>query len=323
VTVYNKPEHRAVAAALQAMDHDLLMACQCWFGGGTEIVLDLGEYRLSKDVDFLCADTEGYREIRTRAASQGIAGLFGNHVQERRALKFDQYGIRGIITVDGVDLKVEIVKEGRIGLQGHPDTGLGVPRLVAADRVAEKLLANADRCQDLSVAYRDAADLGMLALYRGPFTEEALAKAEMVYGNEVGQKASWALERLSTAEERHRAAAALGMNPALLAAGTRALAGELLYLRPAWFPTGTIEVPLYPRETHMVDAPADGSRVGIRKRPSVGKIPGSLDNPLGPAVVSSNREVYFLDGKRMSIGQWKDAVAARTKDTENGTDCAP
>ncbi len=53
---FERPEHRAVATALRAMDHDLLTRCACWFGGGTEIVLDLGEYRLSKDIDFALLD---------------------------------------------------------------------------------------------------------------------------------------------------------------------------------------------------------------------------------------------------------------------------
>jgi hypothetical protein len=55
-----RPEHQAVATVLRTMDHDLLMTCACWFGGDTGIVLDLDEYRLSKDVDFLCPDTDGY-----------------------------------------------------------------------------------------------------------------------------------------------------------------------------------------------------------------------------------------------------------------------
>jgi hypothetical protein len=57
--------------------------------------------------------------------------------------------------------------------------------LVSADRITEKLLANADRCQDRSTAYRDAIDLGMLGLHRGPFLDAALAKAELAYGDGV------------------------------------------------------------------------------------------------------------------------------------------
>jgi hypothetical protein len=44
--MFNRPEHQAVALALRAMAHDFLSRCQCWFGGGTEIVLELGEVKL-------------------------------------------------------------------------------------------------------------------------------------------------------------------------------------------------------------------------------------------------------------------------------------
>ncbi|MEK1933203.1 MAG: hypothetical protein AAAC47_26190, partial [Pararhizobium sp.] len=40
------------------------------------------------------------------------------------------------------------------------DDELGVPTLLPADMFAEKLLANADRCVDPSVNYRDALDIG-------------------------------------------------------------------------------------------------------------------------------------------------------------------
>ena len=96
---FKRPEHQAVATALRAMDHDLLMTCACWFGGGTEIVLDLGEYRLSKDIDFLCSDAGGYRKMRSLMVSQGASALFEDIVRTERAFKSDQYGIRGIVSV--------------------------------------------------------------------------------------------------------------------------------------------------------------------------------------------------------------------------------
>jgi hypothetical protein len=315
---FRRPEHQAVASALRTMDHNLLVTCKCWFGGGTEIVLDLGEYRLSKDVDFLCADAEGYREMRTLAMSKGVSGIFGGDVREERAFKADQYGIRGIISVRGVPLRFEIVREGRIGLEGHPDLALGVPRLMPADRIAEKLLANADRCQDRSTAYRDAADLGMLALYRGPFPESALLKAEHAYGDEVGRKIAWVLERLSHAGERRIVSSALGMDAGLLHAAARALSGEFRCLRPGWFPAGAGKVPVHPRQTHMVDASLDGRKVRIRQRPSVGEVPGKLDNTLGPAVVSDRREAWFLDGVRLpNVQKWHDGLASRIADRDS------
>ncbi len=229
---YQRPEHRAVAAALQAMDHALLTQCRCWFGGGTEIVLDLGEYRLSKDIDFLCADADGYRELRSRAVIQGAAALFGRGVQEARAVRADQYGIRGIIAVQGMELRYEIVREARIALDGVSDTVLGVPRLSPVDRVAEKLLANADRCQDRATACRDAADLGMLALRRGPLPPAAWTKAERAYGSEITRKLAWVLDFLAHAEERRAIAATLGMDPILLDAALDALAADFQRLRP-------------------------------------------------------------------------------------------
>jgi hypothetical protein len=223
---FKRLEHRAVATALRAMDHDLLMTCACWFGGGTEIVMDLDEYRLSKDIDFLCSDADGYRKMRSLAVSRGASALFGGAVQVERALRSDQYGIRGIVSVLDIPLRFEIVRENRIALEGQSDLVLGVPRLVHADRIAEKLLANADRCQDRSTAYRDAIDLGMLALHRGPFPDAALTKAELAYGEDVVRKLEWVLERLADAEERGHASVALGMDSLLVDAAARALSSE-------------------------------------------------------------------------------------------------
>ena len=48
-----RPRHQAVATVLAQMDPGLLRGCRCWFGGGTRIVLDLDEYRVSADLGFL------------------------------------------------------------------------------------------------------------------------------------------------------------------------------------------------------------------------------------------------------------------------------
>jgi hypothetical protein len=309
---FKRPEHRAVAVALRAMHHDHLMACQCWFGGGTEIVLDLGEYRLSKDLDFLCADADGYREIRSLAMGGSVSALFGADVREERAFRGDQYGVRGIISVHGIPLRFEIVREGRISLEGYPDLAIGVPRLCPADRITEKMLANADRCQDRSTAYRDAIDLSMLALYRGPFPDVSLLKAMRAYGDEVGHKLMWVLGRLSHAAERSHATTTLGMDPLLVEMAARALAGELRCLRSGVFAPEIVPVPLHPRQTHRVDASLDGRQVTIRQRPSVGEAPGQPDNPMGPAIVSQDQEIYCLDGVQLPGRQaWQEALSRR------------
>jgi hypothetical protein len=88
-----------------------------------------GEYRLSKDVDFLCADAGGYRALRSAAVSRGVAGFFARDVIQERPFRADQYGIRAVIRVGKTPLRFEIVREGRIALGGREDPGLGVPRL--------------------------------------------------------------------------------------------------------------------------------------------------------------------------------------------------
>jgi hypothetical protein len=205
------------------MDHELLTNCACWFGGGTEIVLDLDEYRLSKDIDFLCSDADGYRMLRTEVVSKGASALFAAPVRQQRPIRTDQYGIRGIIEVNDIPLRFEIIRESRIILEGRPDPALGVPRLTPIDRIAEKLLANADRGQDRATAFRDAIDLGMIALRHGPFPAAAWLKAEHAYGGDVRTKLTWVLGRLETPSEQQTTAATLGMDPALLQAAVAAL----------------------------------------------------------------------------------------------------
>ncbi|WP_245431400.1 nucleotidyl transferase AbiEii/AbiGii toxin family protein [Mesorhizobium atlanticum] len=88
---FGKPEHRIIAEALGLMDRDFLTATQCWFGGGTAIVMKLGEYRRSLDLDFLCADASGYRELRTRASELGVRAFFPEPIEAVRDFQIDQY----------------------------------------------------------------------------------------------------------------------------------------------------------------------------------------------------------------------------------------
>jgi hypothetical protein len=80
--------------------------------------------------------------------------------------------------------------------------------------VTEKLLANADRCQDRSVAYRDAFDLGMMIEHFGALPSEAIEKAKAAYGSDVEHKLVWVTDRLEDDAERQAAADALEMESA-------------------------------------------------------------------------------------------------------------
>ena len=209
---FGKPEHRIIAEALGLMDRDFLTATQCWFGGGTAIVMKLGEYRRSLDLDFLCADAGGYRELRTQASELGVRAFFPEPAEAIRDFQIDQYGLRTVVRLKGQPIRFEVVREGRIDLRGHFDEDLGVPTLVPADMFAEKLLANADRCQDRAVAYRDAFDLGMLVKAYGEIPTEALDKVQTAYGLDIERKVAWVVSKLRDRAELHRAADVLQMD---------------------------------------------------------------------------------------------------------------
>jgi phosphoglucomutase len=91
-------------------------------------------------------------------------------------------------------------------LQGQFDDDLDIPALIPADMFAEKLLANADRCQDRATAYRDAFDLGMLVKAYGKIPADALGKAQAAYGTDIQRKVAWVVNRLQDKGELRDAA---------------------------------------------------------------------------------------------------------------------
>jgi hypothetical protein len=204
--LFERPHHRRIAAILHALDADLLAANACWFGGGTAMALRYGEYRESVDIDFLVSETRGYRRLRERLTGQaGVQSIAraGARLEASREVRADQYGIRTLIRTEGIDVKFEIVGEGRIVLQtpAATDRICGVATLTPLDMAASKLLANSDRWADDGVMSRDLVDLAMMqpeaALFR-----EALAKAKSAYGASVASDLDKAIEALRARPQR-------------------------------------------------------------------------------------------------------------------------
>ena len=207
-----RPEHQIIAEMLERMDSRFLLDCECWFGGGTAIVLKLGEYRKSLDLDFLCASREGYRKLREGFFEHGVRAVFPEPVQTLREVRADAYGIRMIVGLHGQPIRFEIVNEPRIELRGAYDPDLKVPALLPESMFAEKLLANADRCQDRAVAYRDALDLGRLVETYQAIPDAAVKAAEGAYGKDIARFMAWVLNRLRDDNEIRYAAEALDMD---------------------------------------------------------------------------------------------------------------
>ncbi|MDO4682463.1 MAG: nucleotidyl transferase AbiEii/AbiGii toxin family protein [Lautropia sp.] len=185
--MFERLHHQRIARVLAAFDTAFLQEADCYFGGGTAIVMALSEYRESRDIDFLCASTEGYRLLRNTITQQSLGRLLKSPLSYRREIRADRYGIRTVIDIDGVPIKLEIVNEGRIRIGGSVDEVLSVPVLCRADMYAEKLLANADRGQDRSTLNRDIIDLAMMIAHWGEIPSQAWEKAESAYGQHVAR----------------------------------------------------------------------------------------------------------------------------------------
>src|SRR5690606_15295470 len=100
--MFKRPHHQRIEKVLARLNGPLLEEADCYFAGGTAIVLALGEYRESVDIDFLCASQAGYRLLRNTVTTQGLGDLFTDPVTYMREVKADRYGVRTVVSVDDV-----------------------------------------------------------------------------------------------------------------------------------------------------------------------------------------------------------------------------
>ncbi len=157
-----RPGNIKVWKALESFDPDFLADTCCYFGGGTRIVLELGEYRESADIDFLCAEGSGYRKLRNTISEHSLGNILRKPLSLSREVRADRYGIRTFLDIEGQPVKLEIITEGRIELDAVPLSELPVPALDPISCFAEKFLANSDRWADQSVLSRDVIDLAFM-----------------------------------------------------------------------------------------------------------------------------------------------------------------
>lgn len=216
--LFRRRHHNDILHVLRGLNGALLRDAECYFGGGTAIVLSLDEYRESVDIDFLCASQEGYRKLRQALWGRSdLAGYLrpGAELALLRDVRMDQYGIRTLIGVGDVAIKFEIVREARIGLTGEIDARYGVPVLSRDHMLAEKLLANADRWNDAAVLSRDILDLSMMMSRWGPIPDAAWAIAEGAYGDSVRKSFLKAVERIRNPDWLRKCMRDMAMDTAL------------------------------------------------------------------------------------------------------------
>lgn len=159
---FKRPAHQQVLSLLGNLDSAFLAEARCYFGGGTRIVLELGEYRVSRDMCFLCSDRDGYRLLRETVLDSTLGKIAATNLTLVRDVRADQYGVRTFIEQDDTRLKFEIAREARIDLSGTNVSGLPVTCLARPHCFAERFLANADRGMDASTLSRDIIDLAFM-----------------------------------------------------------------------------------------------------------------------------------------------------------------
>lgn len=183
---YSRARHNAVDKVLARLNGAFLARAKCFFGGGTRIVLELKEYRESADIDFLCSDREGYRELRSTIRHGSLGELAAAPIELLREVRADQYGVRTVLRIDDEPVKFEIINEARIDLSGEFIDRLRVPCLDRACCFAEKVLANDDRGLDESVSSRDVIDIAyMVEAWGMQAFIEGVHKARDAYGKGV------------------------------------------------------------------------------------------------------------------------------------------
>jgi hypothetical protein len=174
--------HQLIHRILENLNQEFLSECRAYFGGGTLLALDLGEYRISNDIDFICPLGADYRKLRNAISDRNPRIILqANSALEIARYTADQYGIRMAIVIDEVVIKTEIIAEARFDLDPPRQPSWSpVECLSINDCFTSKLLANADRYADASVHARDLIDLAFLRNSQS-IPSTAIEKAETAY----------------------------------------------------------------------------------------------------------------------------------------------
>jgi len=175
--------HKHIITILNSLKSDFFLEISAFFGGGTLLTLLYNEYRLSKDIDFICPVDNGYRMLRSEIFDKQYQAIFKDitNIEFPREIRADQYGVRFVIKIGLLSFKFEIIAEARIKLQPAAFySWADIPCLSFTDACAEKLLSNSDRWADTSAKSRDLIDLSMLRL-QSKIPDHAIEKSESAY----------------------------------------------------------------------------------------------------------------------------------------------
>lgn len=184
MTKYTLPHHKTIASALSNFNADFFCQNNIIFGGGTRIALELGEFRESIDIDFLCPNKESYRAVRSTVTNSSLGDLVKTEFEYVRDIRADRDGVRTIIKHQDTAIKLEFVSfdDYELSYEYQKDV-FNVPFLDRLSCFYTKLLANSDR--KLQPPFKDIFDI--LAMYKcwGSIPGKSIDLAGKHYGKRV------------------------------------------------------------------------------------------------------------------------------------------
>lgn len=181
---YSIKHHQIIESALNNFNADFFCENNIIFGGGTRIALELGEFRESIDIDFLCPNKKAYRAVREQVTNTSLGDLVKIDFVYARDIRSDRDAVRTVIEHEGARIKLEFVSFDNYELVSCIEPAqFPVPFLNKTSCFYTKLLANADR--KLIAPYKDLFDI--LAMYKewGSIPSESIKLAESHYGEKV------------------------------------------------------------------------------------------------------------------------------------------
>lgn len=182
-----RPHHQAIWQILEGFDASFLLTNKIFFGGGTRIAMELGEYRESVDIDLFCIGRDAYKAARSAISSNSFGPLFRQGCEpslyQNRDIRADRDAIRSLLDCNGRPLKLEIIHFDHADIFADVDKAMfPVPSVGRGGCFATKLLANADRYRNNS---KDIVDLCMMRREWGAIPNGAWQAACEHYSEQV------------------------------------------------------------------------------------------------------------------------------------------
>ena len=207
--MWHREQHKKIQHLLDLLNTSFLKENNILFGGGTRISLEIDEYRVSTDADFICIGN-AYRVIRNELHCTDFGRLFTRVPEFARETRADRYAVRMAPIIDGTPLKLEFIAFDRPQLSQSIDQSLGIASLAHKDCFTLKLMALADRT---TLPLKDYWDILAMRERWGKIPESSFRTAREEYGEKCITNALNRAHQLMNSSEQQNMITQLQIEP--------------------------------------------------------------------------------------------------------------